>query len=48
MGKNVKSNLAPHKNIPPRVAVNTNNRNSVIAIDTLEESFGSSNSSWKE
>ena len=24
--------LAPHKNIPPRVAVNTNKRNSVIAI----------------
>lgn len=24
--------LAPHKNIPPRVAINTNNRNSIIAI----------------
>ena len=24
--------LEPHKNIPPRIAVNMNNRNSVIAI----------------
>jgi hypothetical protein len=30
--KTVIKSLAPHKNIPPGVAVNTNNRNSVIAI----------------
>ena len=30
--KIVIKSLAPHKNIPPRVAVNTNNRNSVRAI----------------
>ena len=30
--KIVIKSLAPHKNIPPRVAVNMNNRKSVIAI----------------
>ncbi|KAK5839700.1 hypothetical protein PVK06_008527 [Gossypium arboreum] len=32
--KIVIKSLAPHKNIPPRVAVNTNNRNSTIAISS--------------
>jgi hypothetical protein len=30
--KIVIKSLAPHKKFPPKVAVNTNNRNSVIAI----------------